>query len=259
MMDFNERVIPNTSSNFMYREALARYVFLKKFVKKSDKVVDLGCGTGYGSFLISKYVKSVVGVDINHEAINYARSNYRAKNLEFKIGDIYTTSQVKHVYDVVCMFEVVEHLSNPTIILKKIKNVLTENGVFIISTPNANFSSPDGKIVTKYHFKEYKYNEFLELLSTVFKDVALYGQNKSTKAKKAWRDFMHSQDIRQKFVNVDSVGIRRLFPKSVKEKMWKFFGRYVGRGTQDLLDVKDFPIKLDNAQNADYFIAVCKK
>lgn len=259
MMDFDERVIPGSSSNFMYMEALSRYIFALKFAQKNINVLDLGCGTGYGSACLAQRSKYVLGIDINLDAIKYASSHYKRKNLEFKKCDIFETGIFKEKYDLICSFEVIEHLTDPKKYLKIIKNSLNPYGVVLISTPNIKFSSPEGIIDSSYHVREFNLSELKNLLLGEFKKVEIFGQIKSKKAVASWKDFMKSQITRQSIVDSDKFGIRKLIPRGAKEKIWKVLGNFNGRKTQEDVGIKDFPIKSKSARNAHYFIALCHK
>ncbi|WP_146906943.1 class I SAM-dependent methyltransferase [Arenimonas daejeonensis] len=61
----------------------ASYAFADPYCR-GRRVLDLGCGSGYGSHRISASAASVVGVDVAEEAIGFARARYAAPNLEFK-------------------------------------------------------------------------------------------------------------------------------------------------------------------------------
>ncbi len=258
-MDFNERVIPNVSANFLFKEALARYEFAKKVMhskkKKDAKILDLGCGTGYGSALLSEN-GAVVGMDRNRKAIAYATKRYGRK-AQFKLGNVEEFKIYLGLFDVISAFEIIEHLKNPRAFLKNACKSLRSNGIMILSTPNA-VSHPNTP-KSPYHEKEYTKREFEKLLNSFFSHVEMYGQVKNKNAKKALSSFMDSQKKRQEFVNKDTWGIRKLIPKSVKEKIWKYMGSLYGRKPQDNLETRDFPIKKENVPNAEYFIAVCTK
>ena len=126
----------------------------------------------------------------------------------------------------------------------------------ILSTPNINFHHPTK---SPYHFKEYDYDELLEILVNNFKKVTIFGQNKTIKAKEALADFMKSQKVRQGLVDKDIFRIRKLFPKSFKEKIWQYTGNLVGRSTQEQLKIEDFPISRKGVEKSEYFIAICQK
>lgn len=257
MMDFNERVIPGVSSNFMYKEAIARYFFASKFIKPGMKVLDLGCGTGYGAKILAQNGAKVLAIDRDKEALAFASKHFKDKNIKFIKGNV-ILSHGKN-YNVVVSFEVIEHLKNPSVFLLNIKRSLVPGGVFIVSTPNAKISSPNGGVASSYHEKEYRYSEFSEMLKQKFDKVEIFGQTKSRMAKKSWQDFLKSQNVREGIVNRDLFGIRKLIPKSAKEKVWKYFGNFVGRRAQEVLDERDFPISKKIVSMSDYFIAVCQK
>jgi SAM-dependent methyltransferase len=77
-------------------------------------VIDLGCGCGYGAFMLSWGAREVAGFDVNGEAIDFARAHFRADNLTFDMRDI--CELLNLVCDIYVAFEVLEHLSNPALI-----------------------------------------------------------------------------------------------------------------------------------------------
>lgn len=258
MMDPNERVIPGLSAGFLYFEAVNRYLFALKHLKKGQLVLDLGCGTGYGCAILFKK-GSVIGVDNSEEAISFAQKKF-SKYAKFEIGNAENLNFKRESFDLVCAFEVIEHLKNPNKMLEEIVRVLKKQGNLIISTPNRDrVSGKDGKSHSKYHKKEYFLNEFVSLLSNFFNKVEIYGQHKSTKAKKTIASFMKSQKARENLVKKDILGIRKLFPRYLKEKIWRFLGALFGREAQEHLSPVDFPITKKGLSSSDYFVAVCSK
>lgn len=256
-MDFNERVIPGISVDFLYQEALARYEWALKHVKKGVKILDAGCGTGYGSNLLASKGR-VIGIDSNNEAIRFAKKNYKDK-VNFLLSDITKLQFQNEEFDCICLFEVIEHLTNPRKFLSEMKRVLRKEGLFILSSPNKSIHSPQGKSLSPYHIKEYTYNDFSYLLNSFFKVVKIQGQVKSNKAKKAIAKFMNSQRLREKFAQKDKIGIRKLLPKQLKERIWKYVGGFFGRKEQERLSTKDFPIQSSDINYSDYFVALCQK
>lgn len=249
-MDFNERVIPGVSSNYMMQEELSKYEFAKKYIKRGMKVVDLGCGTGYGTAILG----NAVGIDIDKEAVTFAKKNYDRK-AKFEIRDITETKFKDKSFDLAVSFEVVEHLANPDKFLKEVKRITKPRSYFILSTPNTKKS----KYGSPYHKKEYEYDELLKLLRKYYKKVNIYGQFHSKSTYLAWKEFLKSQKTRQSIVNKDKLAVRKLIPKKYKEFVWKYIGNFFGRSAQDLLTTKDFPIQSKNARTAYNFIAVCEK
>lgn len=252
MMDFNERVIPNVTANFQFQESLARYEFALSEIKKGSKVLDVGCGTGYGSFLLSKKFK-VFAIDISKEAIDYARRHYPF-SVSFIISDATLLPFGDLEFDAICSFEVIEHIKDDKKMLSEVIRVLKSGGKFIMSTPrklNADLRSP-------YHLREYDYKSLFSLLRRYFKKVEIRGQVRSERAKKAFDDFLKSQKAREVFVKSDVLGFRKLLPKYLKERVWRNLGGFFGRSEQEKLTTSDFPIVSD-IKKAEFFIAICQK
>lgn len=253
-MDFNERVIPNVTSNFLYQEALSRYIFASRYLNKNSIVLDLGCGTGYGASFLAGKSRSTKAIDVDKEAIRYAKRKYKHNNLEFKCQDLYGLKFKRRSFDVICMFEVIEHLERPDAILNLVTGWLKNDGVFVLSTPNkAIYQS-----INPYHVHEYSKEEIYRFLRTYFSCVDVFGQSKTRRAQAALVDFMYSQTVRQNLVNSDRLGIRKLIPRSAKEKIWKLIGNRFGRISQEMLSVADFPIVDSNINRCEYFVAVCR-
>lgn len=82
-----ERIVPEKTPYMCFQQHINRYHFASRLVRNKE-VLDIACGTGYGSdYLIKNGAESVIGVDISEEAIDYANNNYKNENLTFIIGD----------------------------------------------------------------------------------------------------------------------------------------------------------------------------
>jgi ubiquinone/menaquinone biosynthesis C-methylase UbiE len=177
-LDFTgERLVPDKSSHSLEAEHRARYEFAKELVK-GKKVLDLGCGAGYGSFMLSEVAESVVGVDISPEAIDHAKETYKSSNLGFVVGDVGKLPFKDREFNACVCFEVIEHIDNPNDLLKEVSRILDPKGVFVISTPNRAVkisSTPN-----PFHKKEYTVNEFTSMLRKFFPASSwtstIYGQ-----------------------------------------------------------------------------------
>ncbi len=90
-------------------------------VRKSDIVLDVGCGNGLLAFDVSQKAKYVLGVDIVEDNIKKAKANFRKDNLEFLVQDI--TRMTSPQYDVVIMSNVLEHIKNRSKALKKVRRL----------------------------------------------------------------------------------------------------------------------------------------
>src|ERR1700752_4074367 len=79
-----ERTLPDVpEENYWYRRHLVVYDWIARR-SAGLAVVDMACGEGYGSDVLSRRAARVTGVDANPEAYEHARLRYRRANLNFK-------------------------------------------------------------------------------------------------------------------------------------------------------------------------------
>src|SRR4029077_6816854 len=158
-------------------EHIHRYAYATQFVQ-NKRVLDLACGEGYGSYLLAKTAKSVVGIDIDNNSIKHARNKYIKQNLEFRVGSI-TEIPIdgERRFDVAVCFEALEHIEDHQKLLSEVKRLLTPEGVFIVSTPNKTVYSDEPQFNNPFHVHELYFDEFRELLEKYFKNVKFLGQH----------------------------------------------------------------------------------
>lgn len=85
----------------------ARYLLAQKKIRNLETVLDIACGTGYGSRMLAEVNKHVTGVDIAPIAIDYAKEHYASPNLNFFVCSLFDWHEK---CDAVCSFETVEHI-----------------------------------------------------------------------------------------------------------------------------------------------------
>jgi SAM-dependent methyltransferase len=114
--------------------------------KKTGKLLDVGCATGEFLNSMSKSGRwQLLGIEIDQAAADIARRNYQ---LEILNGTVFSETLPSNYYDVVTLWEVLEHIHNPLEILKRINNLITPDGYLIIRLPN--LSSFDAACFGKY-------------------------------------------------------------------------------------------------------------
>jgi SAM-dependent methyltransferase len=101
-----------------------RLPFILKYIKDGDKILDIGASSRDLEMRIKKYRPQIVykSMDIDREVVH----------------DYYALDDVKEPFDVVFLFEVIEHLDleEGLNMFKKIHLILKEGGYLILSTPN---------------------------------------------------------------------------------------------------------------------------
>ena len=108
-----ERVVPTDMFNLIItlQEHIARYNSTLRRIKSNDVIIDLGCGTGYGTHLLSMVTHNLVyGIDISKEAIDYAKHYYSRDNIKYLNMDI-EKLDFDVLADVIISFEVIEHIN----------------------------------------------------------------------------------------------------------------------------------------------------
>ncbi len=115
--------------------------FNKKNLNKVN-VLDIGCGGGLVSEALAKLGAKVTGIDFVEKNINAAKFHSKYKDLKIKYlcYDI-EKNNVEGKYDLIIMFEILEHLDNWKNLLEKTKDNLNNGGKIIISTINRNIIS----------------------------------------------------------------------------------------------------------------------
>lgn len=172
-----ERFIPSVMDwPLVAHEHWHRYYFASQYIK--DKIVlDIACGSGYGTNFLADHAKEITGIDIAEESVVYAQKNFPHERITFKQGSIANIPLPDKSIDVIISFETIEHVDEQiqTQAMQEFKRVLKDNGILIISTPNVN--SPEHNPDNEYHFKEFHTDEFVEFLKSHFEFVTYGGQD----------------------------------------------------------------------------------
>jgi SAM-dependent methyltransferase len=179
MMEFTgERVVPGQVDPDLWNEHFSRYVFASRLARRR-RVLDAGCGTGYGAAELARAAVQVVGTDLSAEAVAYARRRYGAPNLEFVQADCARLPFRDGAFDLAVSFELIEHLDDWRSFLCELRRVLSPAGQCVISTPNRHTYAETRALTgpNPFHRHEFDFEEFREELQAVFPQVALYLQN----------------------------------------------------------------------------------
>lgn len=123
-----------------------RYEALKEVCREKN-VLEFGCGNGGFLRRIKDVAKRVAGIELDE----VAREKINAEGILVadNIDKLLENGGLKE-YDIVISFMVLEHLVDPFYYLQQIKNVLTDDGIFVCSTPNA-----DDVMLSYYQIDEF--------------------------------------------------------------------------------------------------------
>jgi len=173
-----ERLIPGQVDVDLLNEHVARYAFAVRLAC-GKRVLDAGCGAGYGSAELARMATHVTGIDVAAEAIEYARANYAAENIVFEEASATQLPYPDAAFDLVVAFEMIEHLEDWRGFLREARRVLAPSGQLIVSTPNRLYytESRGSQGANPFHVHEFDFAEFNEALRAEFPDVSLYLEN----------------------------------------------------------------------------------
>ena len=115
---------------------------LNKSKLNKTKILDVGCGGGLISEGLYNLGANVTGIDFIKTNIRVAKIHAQKNNLKinYHVKD-FEKEKIESKFDVIIIFEVLEHLNDWELFLKKIRINLKKNGVLIISTINRNLIS----------------------------------------------------------------------------------------------------------------------
>jgi len=171
-----ERYIPGEGGSQLRYEHEHRYAVARGFCA-GRAVLDYGSGEGYGAHSLSEVAASVLGVDIDPQAVSHAQELYESQtNLQFRTLEGHRLLEADRSFDVITCFEVIEHVSNPEAVIIELARLLKSDGVLLISTPNKAEYSDLHDYKNPFHVREFYIDEFRPLLTEHFASVHFLGQ-----------------------------------------------------------------------------------
>lgn len=142
---------------------------IEKLTPGRGKLLDVGAATG--TFLEAALRRGwqVSGIELS----DYAAEKARQKNLDVRTGSLEAITFAEASFDVVTMWDVLEHVPNPAVTLKLVNNLLKPGGVVALNTPNAGsfFAKLMGKrwhlIVPPEHLSYFNIGNLTRLLDKI--------------------------------------------------------------------------------------------
>lgn len=109
--------------------------FVEKEAKGCQTILDLGCGPGLSSYLLSERGFTVTGVDISQKFLDVSKAKQSDK-LRLVQADVSSLDFPDGSFDIVTSHELIEHIIEVDRALREMKRVLKKGGKIIILAPN---------------------------------------------------------------------------------------------------------------------------
>ncbi len=106
---------------------------LKSFLDpvRHKRLIEIGCAYGYFLDIARSYFCNVQGIDITEEGIFHAREHL---GLDVIHGDFLKHDFGNQKFDVVCLWDTIEHLHNPMLYLEKISRHVDRGSLLALTT-----------------------------------------------------------------------------------------------------------------------------
>lgn len=177
----NDKAIPSANQLAFHYELATGYL------KPNSRILDLACGAGFGTRMISKTVETfsespdakskVIAGDINPNTLQYAKDQNQNLAVDWEVLDATDISLPDSSIDFFTCFETLEHVSNLNSALIEFARILAPGGIGFFSTPQNCF----GQIpLTWWHEKEFSFEEIYAAISLHFKIERFIGIKQGT-------------------------------------------------------------------------------
>lgn len=106
---------------------------LEDFGVREGKLLDIGAATGFFMNIAKKRGFEVTGVELS----NFAAEKGRNAGLNVISGDLLSQKFPSDSFDVITMFDVIEHVPNPKEIMTEVYRILKKGGYVLVNTPDS--------------------------------------------------------------------------------------------------------------------------
>ncbi|HPX96401.1 MAG: class I SAM-dependent methyltransferase [Syntrophomonadaceae bacterium] len=170
----NDEIYCSATSDKGFAKVLNTYGLKKRAgvvlrLAKSGRLLDVGCGSGsFIAYLDKKSKFQVVGTEINKKHVRMLKNE---KGFDVRYGNLEDIGFENSEFDVVTMWDVIEHVNDPHRLLHEIRRLVIPNGYLVIRVPNGD--SLDFKLFGKHwagldaprHFYVFNLDTLTQLLN----------------------------------------------------------------------------------------------
>ena len=173
--EYAEFLQDNTMS-FLIR--MARYKFVARQLKPTDRVLEVGSGSGLGCTFLGQHCQEVTGLDIKTTEVEEARSICKRDNVKFEVGDIFDRPAGRD-FDCVVALDVIEHMDEDMgrKLVAAMARQLKPNGFLALGTPSSYSYPLQGPLSQASHVKCYDLPELVAVIEESFGRTFTFSMN----------------------------------------------------------------------------------
>ena len=167
--------LANTPRRLLF--TLSYYKFAAKMIGDNKSVLDVGCGEGLGSWLLSVECGKTKGIDIDDDAIKIGKRNWKGDRISFECVNFFDMANKK--YDAIVAFDVIEHIlpDNVERFLSKIADCLNHDGIAILGTPSITSQAYASAVTRAGHVNLYSGEKLEKELIKHFSHIFMFAAN----------------------------------------------------------------------------------
>ncbi|WP_460526595.1 class I SAM-dependent methyltransferase [Flindersiella endophytica] len=167
-----ERTLPGIGhENYWFRRHEVVYQWVRRQLTATPgaRVLDAGCGEGYGAELLRPHVRTLTALDYDETTVAHVRQRY--PGVPVVRGNLVQLPYASDAFDVLVSLQTIEHLWDQEAFVAECARVVRPGGRILLATPNR-LTFPPGNIC---HTREFVAAELLEVLRAEFGTVELLG------------------------------------------------------------------------------------
>ena len=172
----------------------ASRLIVSKTGKEGGRLLDVGCGYGFFLHEMKSLGWQVEGIELSDHGRQYTQNTW---GIEVHAGPVEDLALPENSFDVVTLFYVIEHVTDPVAVLRAVRKILKPGGLALLrwphSTPIVRILGPLSKYFdlyhTPYHLYDFSPMTMRRLLSmTGFTDIetSIWGHTSSAKTLDRW-------------------------------------------------------------------------
>jgi 2-polyprenyl-3-methyl-5-hydroxy-6-metoxy-1,4-benzoquinol methylase len=169
-----------TEENYWFRRHEAAYQMAARSPRagRAGRVLDVGCGEGYGPAILRAAGARVDAVELDPATAEHAARTY--PEIRVVRADACSLPYRGGTFDAIVALQVLEHLFCADGFLRRARELLKAGGTLVLSTPNRETFSPNG-VPNDFHAYEYTAEELEAILRVHFDNITVGGLHHGTK------------------------------------------------------------------------------